>query len=53
MNDFKAWLDTHAPQTLPQSPLGKAFRYTLNYWVGLCRFLDDGRLEVDNNINDL
>ncbi len=52
MRDFKSWLDTHAPQTLPQSPLGKAFRYTLKYWSGLTLFLDDGRLEIDNNLTE-
>jgi len=32
-----------------KSSLGKAFAYCLNHWEGLTRFLDDGRLEIDNN----
>jgi transposase len=34
---------------LPQSGLGKAFSYILEQWPGLIRFVDDGRLEIDNN----
>jgi transposase len=49
MDRFKAWLDEKMPTVLPQSPLGKAMRYCHNLWSGLTRFLDDGRLEIDNN----
>jgi transposase len=31
------------------STLAKAIRYGLNHWDGLCRFLDDGRVEMDSN----
>ena len=34
---------------LPQSGMGKAIAYFLNQWDGLKRFLDDGRLGIDNN----
>lgn len=37
-------------RTLPQSQLGKAFNYTLGLWEGLCRYLEDGRLEIDTNL---
>src|SRR3990167_8147222 len=47
---FKIWLDEMYPTTLPQSPLGKAMMYCINLWPGLTRFLDDGRLEIDNNL---
>jgi transposase len=49
MEQFKQWLDKHWPTVLPQSPLGNAFAYAINRWEGLARFLDDGRLEIDNN----
>lgn len=52
MVEFKRWLDEHYLTVLPKSPLGKAFSYCLNYWDGLCRFLDDGRLEADNNLTE-
>ena len=34
---------------LPQSLLGKAIRYALNQWENLTVYLDDGRVEIDNN----
>jgi transposase len=37
---------------LPQSPLGKAIRYTLGEWQPLTRYLEDGRLEIDNNLTE-
>lgn len=49
---FKTWLDEMYPTTLPESPLGKAMNYCIKLWAGLTRFLDDGRLEVDNNLTE-
>jgi transposase len=46
---FKEWLEVRATQVLPKSGLGEALQYTLNRWEALCRFLEDGRLELDNN----
>jgi len=34
---------------LPKSPLGEALRYLTNQWAALQRFVDDGRLAIDNN----
>ena len=36
----------------PESELAKARRYVLNHWVALTRFVDDGRLLLDNNITE-
>ena len=33
-----------------RSPIGKACAYTLNHWAALMRYLDDGRLAIDNNL---
>lgn len=52
MEAFKTWLDEHYPLLLPKSPLGKAIAYCLNHWQGLCEFLNDGRLEIDNNLTE-
>ena len=30
--------------------MAKAIAYGTKRWLALCRFLDDGRLEIDNNI---
>jgi transposase len=34
---------------LPQSQMGKAIDYALTVWEGLRVFLEDGRVEIDNN----
>jgi hypothetical protein len=34
---------------LPKSPLGDAVRYLTNQWAALQRFVEDGRLAIDNN----
>jgi transposase len=47
---LKTWLDTQAPQVLPESLLGKAISYTRNQWEYLSRYVIDGRAPVDNNI---
>jgi len=39
-----------ARRYLPQSLMGKAIHYALNQWSALLLFLDDGRLEIDNNL---
>jgi len=32
-----------------KSVTGEAIGYAMNHWVALTRFLDDGRIEIDNN----
>ena len=34
---------------LPQSNMGKALSYLLGNWEQISRYLEDGRLEIDNN----
>jgi transposase len=38
-----------AAEVLPKSPLGEALRYLSNQWNALQRYLQDGRLRIDNN----
>ena len=45
-----AALNKLRPKHLPQSALGKAITYTLNQWPQLCAFVQDGRVEIDNNL---
>jgi transposase len=45
----KPWMEAEAKRALPQSILGKAFAYCLKLWPALTRYLDDGRLAIDNN----
>ena len=49
MTDYKDWLDKSINQVPPKSTLGKAIAYSLNQWPKLVRYLDDGRLNIDNN----
>ena len=37
-------------RTLPQGLLGQAIDYALKRWDALVRFVDDGTLEIDNNL---
>jgi transposase len=43
-----AWMSDRL-EVLPQSPLGKAIGYLQNRRDALALFLDDGRIEIDNN----
>lgn len=43
------WLDHHRARVAIKSPLGEALTYIPKYWDGLCIFLADGRIEIDNN----
>jgi transposase len=52
LNEFGPWLNEMYPTTLPQSPLGKAIYYCTVRWTDLTRYLDDGRLEIDNNLTE-
>ncbi len=45
---FKAWLE--ANRGLPKSPWGKAVFYSLVRWEKLCRYTEDGRIEIDTNL---
>jgi transposase len=45
-------LEAMRPKHLPQSPLGKAIRYALGEWQPLTRYLEDGQLEIDNNLTE-
>jgi transposase len=49
MAEFYCWLKEHKPLVLPESSLGKALSYAIKYEVGLCRYLENGYLEIDNN----
>jgi transposase len=37
------------PKLPGKSELAAAIRYARNHWTALRRYLDDGRLEIDNN----
>lgn len=47
--EIRAWLDLEKQIVLPRSPMGGAITYTLNQWDALCRYTDQGFLNIDNN----
>jgi transposase len=49
MASLKRRLERALDEVSAKSPLAGAIRYSLNHWAGLTLFLDDGRIEVDNN----
>lgn len=49
LDDFRKWLQEQKPQVLPKSVFGQAINYCLGQWEKLTAFLQDGRLELDNN----
>ena len=49
VEEFLDWLKQQKSKALPKSSFGKAINYCLNQWSKLIVFLEDGRLELDNN----
>jgi len=43
------WFEATLPKLSRKSDLAIAVRYALSRWQALGRYLDDGRLEIDNN----
>ena len=46
---MKAWLESELNRLPPRGGVADAIRYALGRWPALCRFLEDGRIELDNN----
>jgi transposase len=46
------WIDEHRDRVDPRSPLDAAITYYENQRVALHRFLDDGRILLDNNFSE-
>lgn len=47
---LEPWLKAKLALISQKSKLAEAIRYALSRWAGLSRFLDDGRVEIDNNV---
>jgi transposase len=50
LDRLEKFLREQRGQALPKSQYGKAIGYSLNHWAELCRFTENGGLEIDNNI---
>ena len=46
---LKPWFEACLAKVSKGGKLGKALRYGLRHWDGLCRYLDDGRIAIDSN----
>jgi transposase len=52
LDAFFQWCDEQAMVALDETPISKAIGYARNQRVALGRFIDDGRLPLDNNISE-
>ncbi|MCB1695558.1 MAG: IS66 family transposase [Halioglobus sp.] len=50
LKKLRTWLDDSLPTVPPGTLAGKALNYLHNEWPKLIRYLEDGRLEIDNNL---
>ena len=50
VDDLHQYLEARNRQVSAKAKLGEAIRYALTRWGGLSRFLDDGRVDLDNNV---
>jgi transposase len=49
-DDMRRWLEEVLYQVVQKSETAAAIRYALSLWDALARYLDDGRIELDNLI---
>jgi len=49
LRSLKTWLQSQLGQISVKSSLGQAIGYALSRWTALTRYVDNGRLEIDNN----
>ena len=50
LNELGKWIVTTYKEALPKSPMGKATAYCIERWDNLIAYLNDGSLEIDNNL---
>ncbi len=49
IDDLHAWLEKKLGGLSRKSEVAAAIRYALSRWRALLRYIDDGRIEIDNN----
>lgn len=49
IDDLHVWMEKKLSTLSRKSELAAAFRYALSRWRALLRYVDDGRVEIDNN----
>jgi hypothetical protein len=49
IDELHKWMEKALRQLSPKSETAAAIRYSLSRWRALTRYIDDGRLGIDNN----
>ena len=49
LTELRAWLKSTHASLSAKSRLAGAIQYTLTRWTALTRYVEDGRIEIDNN----
>lgn len=52
LEDLRTWCEVQRRRLSAKSALGKAFHYALSRGNALARYLEDGRLSIDNNLSE-
>jgi len=52
LDKIETYLTKLASIAVPKSTLGKAVTYARNQWGALRRYIEDGRLTIDNNVSE-
>jgi transposase len=47
--ELRAWMEKTLRSLSPKSETAEAIRYALSRWRALTRYIDDGRIEIDNS----
>jgi hypothetical protein len=50
MEAMKLWMETEGVKYSESSQIGKAITYAYTRWDNMMRYLEDGRLLLDNNL---
>jgi transposase len=50
LDSLKVWMLEEYTKVTPASAIGQAIHYSLSRWEKLCRYTEDGILEIDNNL---
>lgn len=49
LDSLRQWWEATLPKLSRKSDTTAAIRYALTRWRQLCRYVDDGRIEINNN----